>query len=233
MLIKKFAVVSTAIGFLSCFASAQVGVDGLLGGEWTGFTPKSAVFSASAPQHNFGSPTDQNHTVAYDIYFRADSAFVYGLALALPTSGDAYNAGLDFWNIYLDTNPLTASGSDLGFELQNNRAFIPGVAGYYNDIDLFGVVSAVTAGPSGGGVEFAIPISYLMGDPQGIGFQEIGAGNEFLRLNLSQAWGYSVIGGQSFYGSDRLGMVQVVPEPGTMAALGLGALALLRRRNRK
>jgi hypothetical protein len=209
--------------------ASPVGVDGVLGAEWAGFTPKQVGFSPSAPVGNFDAPTNLNHVAPYSIYLRSDANFVYGLVTVAPGDAAAV-AGLVFANLYFDTNPFTASGSDLGIEVTNARAFRPGLPGY-SDLTGTGFEFATSAT----GVEFALPLSYLRTDPQGVGFPAIGPGNSFLRLNLSQSFGYSVAGGQADYGTERLGLLNLspVPEPATCVVFAamLGGLGLrLRRR---
>lgn len=222
---------------------AQVGVDGVLGAEWSSTTPTSVLYNAAAPLGNFGTPTNQNHTVAYDIYLRSDSTYVYGLLKANPagSGNDGWSTANNFANLYFSTNPFgyagTASGS-IGFELLNDKAFKPGVAGYLpGNLSSFGLVTALNAGSdySGGGqgavIEFALPWNYFYSDPQAAPFAPITATNNALRLNLSQSFGYSVAGGNADYGTNRLGVLTApVPEPASIAALGLGILALKRRR---
>lgn len=210
-------------------AASPVGVDGALGAEWSGITPASVTYNAAAPVGNFGTPGTENHVVAYDIYARADASYVYGLFLASPAV-DA--APVNFVNLYLDTNPFVVSGSDVGFELLNDRAFKPGVPGYYTGLSTLGMVLAQVTG----GIEFAMPWSYFLTDPQGIGFPTLSGANNDLRFQLSQSFGYSVAGGAAGYGTARLGLVEV-PETGTLGACsafaafaaGLGAYRMRRK----
>lgn len=229
----------------SSVASAQIAVDGVKGAEWSGFTPKSVSYSASAATGNFGTPSNVSETVAYDIYLRSDMNYVYGLLETKPAGSglDSYDPGLLFTNLYFSTNPFGYAGSasgTIGFELLNDRAFKPGVAGYLpGTLSSLGFVTATTPGTTyanGGSasiIEFAMPWSYFYGDPQSAPFAPITPTNFALRLNLSQSFGYAVAGGQTSYGNDRLGVVfNPVPEPASMAAVGLGAVALLRKRKK-
>ena len=196
-------VAATAVASLfGGFALAgPVSVDGSIGAEWAGATVKSALFNAAAPTSNFGTPTNQNHQVAYDIYTRGDGNYVY---VGLQSTGST--GGLDFANLYFDTDPAALNGSDMGFEVTNNRAFIAGVPGYIpytaavQDIHF-----ALTSGGATSTLEFAVPVSFFTGDPLGMGNP---IPTDKVQLRLSQTFGYSVIGG-SGYGADRLGEVSV------------------------
>lgn len=246
MINLKVLTLSVVIVGLANIATAQVGVDGSYGSEWSGVTPASVLYNSAAPTNNFGTPTNQNHTVAYDVYLRSDASYVYGLLQTKPAGAgqDSYDPTLSFTNLYFSTNPFGLGGSgsgSIGFELQNDRAFKPGVAGYLSgSLASLGFVVANHAGSSyaNGGeaaaVEFAIPWTYFTTDPQSAPFVPIDTTNNQLRLNLSQSFGYSVAGGDSAYGSNRLGVVtySAVPEPATMAALGLGVAAMIRRRKK-
>ena len=231
---------------LASISTAQVGVDGVRGSEWSGVTPTTVLYDSSAPTGNFGAPTNVSNTVAYDIYLRSDSNYVYGLLEAKPAGqgNDAYDAGLLFANLYFSTNPFglggTGSGS-IGFELLNDRSFKPGGSGYLpGTLTSLGFVSATTAGsnyPTGGAdiIEFAAPWTYFETDPQSAPFVPMTQTNNKLRLNLSQTFGYSVAGGVSAYGSNELGVLTLpsaVPEPASILAIGLGAMGLFLRKRK-
>jgi hypothetical protein len=62
-----------------------VGVDAVLGAEWTGVTASVVQHNAAAPVGNFGTPTSENHQVAYRVYTRNEGAYVYGLFQAAPS----------------------------------------------------------------------------------------------------------------------------------------------------
>jgi hypothetical protein len=208
--------------------AAPVSINGTLGAEWAGATVKSVLYNPAAPTSNFGAPTNEANVTAYDIYTRGDSNYFY---VGLTTTGNTYAGGLDFANLYFST---TLTGSNVGFELTNQNAFVPGVPGNYpytpgsNDIHY-----AVTPGtPSTPGViEFAAPWAVFTSNSLGLS-PAPAVPTTAVQLRLSQAFGYSVAGGAS-YGSDRLGQVAVVPEPATisLAAAGVvGALAASRKR---
>lgn len=240
------ALAASALSVLS--ASAQVGVDGTIGAEWAGITPRQVLYNPAAPVSNFGAPTGENNVVAYSIWMRNDSNFIYVGVRANPAGpgNDAWNAGLVFANLYFDLNPLVVSGSDLGFEIGMNQfhAFIPGGAsGSTANLTLMnGFFSAISQGTdyanggTGGVVEVAIPWSYLEGGYAADGLTGVPLVDHTdntlntVRLNLSQSMSYSVAGGAATYGYERLG---VVPEPGTViggiAAAGLLGVTAMRR----
>jgi hypothetical protein len=217
--------------------AGPVGVDGTIGVEWAGVTPVLVQYNSAAPTSNFGAPTNQNHSVAYNIFFRSDADYVYGALQALPSGSDGWTTGLNFANLYFDTNPL--SGSDLGVELTSDRAFRPGVAGYYNGLIASGWSYVVAPGSNYGSggqgavIEFAMPWTFLTSDPLGVGYPLVNPATG-VRLNLSQAFGYSVAGGQAYYGNNRLGFTSLgaVPEPSSvlLALAGLGWIGWRRRR---
>ena len=231
---------------LAASSFSQVGVDGSRGSEWTGITATSVLYDVAAPTSNFGTPTNKNHTVAYDIYLRSDNNYIYGFFETKPAGAgnDSYDPTLLFTNLYFSTNPFGLGGSgsgSIGFELQNDRAFKPGGSGYLaGTLSSFGFVQVTVPGTaygSGGNpslVEFAAPWSYFTTDPQGAPFVPLDATNNKLRLNLSQSFGYSVAGGDADYGSNRLGVLTYspVPEPASFTILGLGVLALLKRKRK-
>ena len=216
---KNFLILGLTVVSASAFAQ----IDGIKGSEWDGVGSVSVAYDAAAPTSNFGAPTSTTSGAAYDIYLRSDDTYLYGL---LMTNGGGGTSAGSFANLYFDLNPSAGNGSDIGFEITNDRSFNPDTGVYQSlgsDLDF-----ATTAT----GVEFALKWSYLM-DPTNISGIAVPAGGK-VTLRLSQSFGYSVAGGSS-YGEDRLGSVfapQAVPEPASFAALGFGALALLRRRRR-
>ncbi len=209
-------------------------VDGYLGAEW-GAPTASVSYDPNAAESNFGTPGTSDDVVSYDIYLRSDSNYVYGLLQATPAHGGTFDPNLLFANVYFSTS--LGGGSNLGFELGNNNAFVPGGAGPFVGLDAYGF--AFDANSANEAMEFAIPWSYLLNDPQGVGFTKISASNTALQLRLSQAFSYSVAGG-STYGDNRLGLVNYdpssVPDSGStcvllgVALLVVGGLAARRQR---
>jgi hypothetical protein len=208
-------------------ASAAITIDGNVGGaEWSGAGVVNVGYDPGAPLGNFGSPSNVNHAEAYDIYTKGDANYFYVGLLALAND----NPVVLFSNLYFDTNPPAADGSDLGFELTNDQAFIPGVPGYYGPVSGSGVLFASTPGTATtpNMIEAAIPWSFFTADPLGMGFPLATPGSS-VTLRLSQSLGYSVAGGES-YGANRLGNVAVptaaVPEASSVLVFGLVALVI-------
>ncbi len=209
-------------------SAVPVGVDGVIGGEWSGSGVVAVDYNPAAPTGNFGAPTNENHIVGYDIYTRGDSGYFY---VGLQTKTNGSQAAVLFANLYFNTN--LSGGSDLGFEVTNNQAFIPGVPGYYSTIgqDIsYSLVDGTASTPAV--LEAAFPWGFFTSDPLSMGFPLTTTG---LQLRLSQSFGYSVAGGAS-YGDNRLGTV-AVPEGSAFAFLGAiagisGVAAALRRRFR-
>lgn len=240
---KSFFALSAATLALSTLAvAAPIGVDGTKGSEWNGITPVMVTYAPGTTESNFGSPTPFDDKVTYDIYTRSDSSYVYFLLQTMPSGVDEYDAGLNFANVYFGTGASANTGSDLGIEVTNDRAFVPGVAGYYplspSDFVFAGTSGTYNGTPGSGPgntIEFALSWNYLMTDPQGLGFDKISAANPQITLRLSQSFSYSV-GGGATYGPTRLGTdlysSSEVPEPasfGLIATVGL-TLGLIRRR---
>jgi len=210
--------------------AAPVGIDGTIGGEWAGYTPVSVTYNSGAPMHNFGAPTSETNGVSYDIYTRGDSDYVY---VGLITTGDpvSYAGANLFANLYFSTD--VSMGSNIGFEVNNQQAFVPGVPGYYPYTALADDIHFATTGPGvvPAVIEFAAPWEVFTENALGLS-NSLPAPAEFVQLRLSQAFGYSVAGGTS-YGDDRLGIIPVVPEPSTLALVALGMCGVfgLRRRH--
>ena len=232
---KKFALLAFAAAAIaalpvSAFAS-PIGVNGKLGAEWSGISPISITANSNAPTANFGSPGTQNAS-AYDIYVRDDGNYFYVLLTTQDTTAPL------FANLYFDTIASTPNtGSNLGFEVTNDDAFIPGVSGSVtpSSSDL---IFATNTGGGGSGITVAIANTFFLIDPLNMGFAKTPAGS-LVSLHLSQSFGYSVVGGGANYPAPvELGAATVgspVPEPGTLGFMAtglLGAAGAIRRRLR-
>jgi len=229
---SKIALVAIAPLCSASVLSAPVAVDGVLGAEWNGVAAVNVAHDAGAATGNFGSPGNTTQGASYSIRVRDDGQFYYVL---LSITGDAGSSAGNFANIYFDTDPANNNGSDVGFEVTNNRYFIAGGASYF-DASAYLTYDS-TSNP--GSIEFAIDNSFFTSGPlAGTAFPNgYPAATADVTLRLSQSFGYSVAGGTS-YGPTRLGSATVVsaavPEPatGALVLLSLGLLGAVRRRCR-
>jgi hypothetical protein len=181
-------------------------------------------FDPSAPESNFGAPTAFSDSIGYTITMGSTATDVQ---LSLVATGAL---PYSFANLYFDTTAINpATGSDVGFEIENNDTFIPGVPGTYSTAG-----DGITYSVGATSEAISIPWSFFTTDPQALGFTKISATNNVLRLDLSQTFGYSVAGGSANYGATELGEV-TYSTPDTMTtgaflAVATGALGLIRRR---
>jgi hypothetical protein len=221
------------IGLSSAALAAPVSVDGVIGAEWTGVPSVTVTHNLGADAGNFGTPSNITQGASYTVQVRDDGSYYY---VALQITGDALSSAGNFANIYFDTNPPAADGSDVGFEVTNNDYFIPGVSGSFDATPY--VTYDNTSHP--GTIELAILNSFFTSGPKaGIAYPNgYPAATGDVVLRLSQSFGYSVAGGNS-YGVTRLGSASVaaVPVPLPAAAWagfsmlgGFGMLAGLRKR---
>lgn len=226
MKIRTVAALSATALTTAAFAS-PVSIDGVIGSEWTGATVNYVSYNAAAPMGDFnGNPS--SNTVAYNIYTRSDNDFIYVGLETVRQQGDSYNPGLILTNLYFGT--VANMGSNVGFEVYNDRAFTPGVPGFYSPISTVGGHWDRQFDANNAVIEFAMSWDFFVNDPLAMGFTKTSALNNILTLRLSQSFGYSVAGGSSF-GADRLGQFTYVPAPGAAAVLaGAGLLAGRRRR---
>ncbi len=226
-IVCKFAVAIAGVATILTAqqVSAAINIDGsITPGEWSGAGVVTVNYNPAAPLGNFGAPTNENHAVGYDIYTKGDANYFY-VGILAATNG---TQNLLFANLYFDLNPST--GSDLGFEVFNDNAFIPGVPGNFSTLSLAQpILHAKTAGTATTPdmIEVAFPWSIFTSDPLSMGYTP--ATSE-VQLRLSQSLGYSVAGGQSAYGDNRLGTLAVpaaaVPEASSILVFGLIGLTL-------
>ncbi|MEK9136266.1 MAG: T9SS type A sorting domain-containing protein [Bacteroidota bacterium] len=205
-----FAAVLSLLCAAESARAQAVGVDGVIGAEWASVTPTTVPYTG-------GSPPDA-HLVGFNVYLRCDANYVYVGLQALPATNpsgwcDAYNLGLGASvNLYLDTDPGTNPGADLGFFPLGGFIYTHA----YGDPDLTNerdmdarpteIITAFNEGNPGdcsdastqvGGVrEFAIAWSLLENDPDGLGFPKLTASNKVVNVRTVQAFGYNFSGEQ-------------------------------------
>jgi hypothetical protein len=218
------------LGLLAATGANAVDVDGALDAAY-GSATAHVSFDAGAPNSNFQAPTQYTDHAGYDVYMTTDADYWYGFFQA----GDDASIVGTFANLYFDVDPANGNGSDIGFELSPGHQdfFIPGPGA---NVDVSDILTSASA--DGHSFEVAIPLHYfinkLAGEPY---YSDTQFGGGLATLRLSQTFGYSVAGGDS-YGANRLGSFETpsgVPEPATWGTmlLGFGLLGMaLRRRAR-
>jgi hypothetical protein len=202
-------------------------------------------YDPNAPEGNFSAPNATNDNVKYSITFGSNSTSIFGTISAMPAGqgNDNYNAGLAFANLYFGTGSSYNTGVDFGIEIENNRAFIPGGADGPQDLTAYGFTYSLVPGtgyPGGGPtvINFSLPFSYLMNDPESLGFNKLSAANPFIELRDSQSLSYTYVGGASFgttrFGAEALPAANATPEPATWASMaGAGIAIVVARRKLK
>jgi hypothetical protein len=228
---KIFLLSASALALtLSAPAAAAIALDGVRDAGYGARTFRVA-YDPTAPEGTFGGAgaSATSRDTAYDIYGNVSNDTFYGFWQANP-EGNAPDAPFSAVNVYFDTNGSGSNlGSDIGFEVKNDRAFRPGVAGYSAPL---GLAFAFTTNT----FEFAIPLAMLRdGIPSLPAFgaaQRLPAGGK-LTITISQAFGHSPVRDPSF-GPQRLGQfATAVPEPATWAMMiggfGLAGAAMRRR----
>lgn len=218
----RLMVGAVVVAASSVAAFGQVDVDGVIGTEWTGAQVNTVTYNSAAPTSNFGAPTNETVGAAYNTYFRIDAGWVY---FAVATNGTGGTSAGNFANLYISSNN---AGSGIGMQVTGDTFFIPSTSQPFANSSL-PVGQRAVWDETPGVIELAIPFSFFQNDPLGMNFATTPNGGT-VRWNLSQSFGYSVAGGQSFYGDDRLG-AGVIPVPGAgMIAFAGMAIAAGRRR---
>ena len=202
-------------------------------------------YDPNAPESNFSAPNPTDDNVKYSITFGSNATSIYGTITAIPAGqgNDNYNAGLAFSNLYFGTGSTYNMGVDFGIEIENDRAFIPGGAVGPMDLTTYGFTFSVVPGTNYPGgtptvVNFSLPFSYLMTDPDNLGFNKLSAANPNIELRDSQSLSYTYVGGASFgptrFGVESLPASNATPEPATWASMaGAGIATLIARRKFK
>jgi hypothetical protein len=224
MKLAKAAALGVLVSGYVSAANALIVVDGVFDADY-GLAKSVVTYDPRAPLGNFDTPGTTNHAAGYSIYLKEQGGAVYGFMQATPAPASPTPFPLAFANLYFDLDRANGNGSDLGFEVTNKLAFVPGQPGSVSSLGLSFMASA-----DGTALEFSIPDALFTGPIAGLNYnpgQVFTAPGGDLVLRLSQSFGYSVAGGES-YGADRLGVVtlQASPVPGPIAGASLPGLAM-------
>ena len=233
---KKLLAGAAALAFLASSASAAISVDGVRDAAYGAPTFKVA-YDTTVPGGFFGGPAVGTSTnAAYNIYGKVSDDTFYGFWQANP-DGTGPNAPFSAVNVYFDTNGNSTLGSDIGFEVGNDRAFRPGVFTGGPNNDGYSAPLGLDFAFTTNSFEFAIPLELLrsgIASLQNYGPAQFLPKGGKLTITISQAFGHDVVRDPNF-GPKRLGQFSTpVPEPATWALMigGFGLVgAAMRRRH--
>ena len=247
---------SSAVWALSTFAlllvalpvagQSPVGLDGLIGPEWSGITPVQVAYDPSAPLSQFDNPGPANHHVGYEIFTRRDNDYIY---VALRTTGPTDSLNLVFanlsFNLLYGPGPMGSSSSGIGFEVLNDNAFntdgVPPPPVIVHDTAANYIQSAFFKGTPAQAdiIEGAFNWSLFLNNSLNVSnytVPPLGSVKGVL-LWRSQSFGYSAVGGPTF-GPERLGFLTLpasitAPEPASLSLVALAGIGSLMLRRRK
>lgn len=205
------------------FSIALFALTGAVHAAPTYSTTTVVPYDPTAGSSNFDSPTLGSNTTAYTVRTGADATNFYVDITANPLVTQNLGA-VQFANIYVGGNTF----SGLVFEVTGDRVFTYDGAGPYS------LTGATNTGYSHSAslndLSFSIPFAFFESNELNIpGFTAVSPG-DIVRVSYSQSFGYTFVGGSTFYPtSGRLGgqtVPNAVPEPGSFALGGLGLLGL-------
>ena len=221
MKLVRLSQAAAALSLLSCFAPAA-----FAGTMCSNNTCSVTIASdPSAPISNFQNPS----ATAQQGYSIQTSDNGTNFVVTLNDTGASLGS---FANLYFDTIADTPNtGSNLGFEFGVNSedSFDPNTGKKY-DLTGTGVTSVFTPTASGTLAVITIPNTFFLDNPLGMAFTDTQAGGT-VSLHLSQAFGYSVVGGSANFAAPvELGAATIArpsglpatPEPSSWLLLGTG-----------
>ena len=196
-------------------------------------TSTSIAHDPNAATSNFVAPGTTTNAAPYTIRTAIDANYFY-----VDAATTAPGASGDFANIYVGGLKFTNA---LVFEVTNDRVSSTGAPGTYYSLANTGFTYTSTGtDASGYDISFALPLAFLVNNPDHIDFTSspLVVGDQ-VRVSGSQSYGYSYVGGESNFGSNRLGSQNIpapsaVPEPAAWALMltGFGAMGGVLRRRR-